>query len=79
MRVASIQSFYLAPDVVGYIQHQSEALKLSRSAIVEMMIRYIASQDTQYIGDKEDANVSSDINDQLQYSSVPEDDFIFNG
>lgn len=79
MRIASIQSFYLAPDVVGYIQYQSESLKLSRSAIVEMMVRYIASQDTQYIGDKEDANFSSNIDDQLQYSSVSEDDFIFNG
>lgn len=79
MRVASIQSFYLAPDVVGYIQYQSEALKLSRSAIVEMMVRYIASQDSNYTGDKEDEDFSSNIDNQLQYSTVPEDDFIFNG
>lgn len=79
MRVASIQSFYLAPDVVGYIQYQSDTLKLSRSAIVEMMVRYIASQDRSFIGDKEDADFSSNIDDKLQYSSVSEDDFIFNG
>lgn len=79
MRVASIQSFYLAPDVVGYINYQSETLKLSRSAIVEMMVRYVASQDGQYIGEKEDADISSDIYDQLQHCPVSEDDFIFNG
>lgn len=79
MKVANIQSFYLAPDVIGYIIYQSEKLKMSRSAIVEMMVRYIASQDQEYIGAGYDENTTSNLDNFIQHPELFEDDFGFYG
>lgn len=59
MKVAEIQSYYLAPDVINYLVYLSEKLKMSRSGIVEMIVRYVASQDQEFIGDRNENSVTN--------------------
>lgn len=66
----SIQSYTLNDDVTKYIEFASYYLKMSKTAVVEMIVRYIAAYDTLYQEVKDYEDWQTRVDDNLQYGTV---------